>query len=313
MTAADPAFAGLTSALEQAGDDLALEVVREGLRSDAVPALGRLEQVDRVADLPLLIGALAREATDPDPRHGRGGTRVADAARDHARQREALGFTVREVMAELAIVRHVVQRSVSPHVKELSSADAVTVERRLGDALDRVTIECVVAFVDRATLVLSERARRDTLTGLLNNQAFNDVVVAELGRAERYDYGLALVFVDLDDFKTVNDTYGHREGDRVLHVFARSLASTLRGSDAAGRMGGDEFAVVLLQADRDAGPRFCERLRERRTALVVDGQVPHALQFSSGSAHYPSEALDADGLFRLADARQYQEKRGKPS
>jgi diguanylate cyclase (GGDEF)-like protein len=305
-------MAGLTSALEQAGTELALEVVREGLLDDAVPGLGRLERVDRVRGLPELVAALAREASDPDPRPSRRGTRVADAGREHARRRETLGFTARDVMTELALVKLVVQRFVSSHVEELSPGDAVAVERRLNDALDRLTTETVVAYVDRATLELAERARRDALTGLLNHGAFNAVVEAELERAERYDYGLTLAFVDLDDFKTVNDTYGHREGDRVLHVFARSLLSILRGSDSAGRMGGDEFAAVLLQADRDAGARFCSRLSERRTSLVVDGQLPHALHFSAGCAHYPSEALDADGLFRLADARQYQEKRGKP-
>jgi diguanylate cyclase (GGDEF)-like protein len=185
------------------------------------------------------------------------------------------------------------------------------IERRLNDTIDRLVTECVVAYFDRATAELAEQARRDPLTGLLNHATFGDMLESELARAERYDHGLTLVFVDLDTFKAINDTWGHLEGDRVLGEFADLVRSVLRGSDVAGRLGGDEFAVILLESDKRAGERFIGRLEECTTELTVRGDLPTEFGFSAGAAHYPSEALDSDSLIRLADARQYQAKRGK--
>jgi PleD family two-component response regulator len=105
---------------------------------------------------------------------------------------------------------------VSARRDELAGADAFEVARRLDDTIDRLVAESVGAYFDRATEELAERARRDALTGLLNHQAFADRAAEELERAQRYDHGLALVFMDMDGFKQVNDTHGHAEGDRAL-------------------------------------------------------------------------------------------------
>ncbi|HEY3185409.1 MAG TPA: GGDEF domain-containing protein [Gaiellaceae bacterium] len=308
---AEPALARLGEAIRDAGLELALEVVREGLEGDAIPSLARLDRSGQLGDVPTFIEELAREVEHPEPGRMRRGGPLAALTRDHARSREALGFAPREVVTEFLLLRRVLWRFVSRRIAELQPADVFELERRLNDTIDRLVTECVVAYFDRATMELAEQARRDPLTGLLNHQAFNDVLERELVRAERYDHGLTLVFVDLDGFKLVNDTCGHLEGDRVLQVVSSVLRSILRGSDVAGRMGGDEFAVLLLESDRRAGERFCARLREVTHELVEQAELPPELAFSAGAAHYPSEALAADELFRLADARQYQAKRAK--
>jgi diguanylate cyclase (GGDEF)-like protein len=146
---------------------------------------------------------------------------------------------------------------------------------------------------------------------LLNHQAFSRTLELELERAARYDHGLTLVFVDLDDFKRINDTYGHGEGDRVLQRIGSVLTASLRGSDMAGRLGGDEFGAVLLEADKRAGDRFLHRFRRSISELTSAGQLPDGFDVSTGCAHYPSEAGDASGLLGLADARQYERKRAK--
>jgi diguanylate cyclase (GGDEF)-like protein len=311
MTAAQPALARLGTAIRDAGWSLALEVVGEGLRDAAIPALERLGRAEQLGDMPTFIQELAREVERPDPARMRYAGPLAALARDHARQRESLGFQPRDVVTEFLVLRRVLWRFVSRRIAELQPSDLLEIELRLNDTIDRLVTECVVAYFDRATTELAEQVRRDPFTGLLNHQAFIDVVDAELGRAERYDHGLTLVFVDLDRFKTVNDTYGHLEGDRVLRLFAQLLDSLLRSSDVAGRMGGDEFGLILLEADLAAATLFTERLTERRAELVAAGELPEALDFSAGGAHYPSEAVDADALFRLADARQYRAKRAK--
>lgn len=311
MAARPTALSTLGESLRSAGWELAVKVVEEGLRDDVVPSLARLGRVAQLGELPTFIAELGRELREPMPGHMRVGGPLAAIARDHAREREALGFAPREVVTEFLLLRRVLWLVVASRAGALGNSEILEVERRLNDTIDRLVVECVVAYFDRATADLADQARRDPLTGLLNHQAFNDVLALELDRAARYDHGVALVFIDLDDFKSVNDTLGHLEGDRVLHRVAALASSILRGSDAAGRMGGDEFAVLLLEADRHAGGRFVHRLRRGIEELCARGDVPASFDLSAGWAHYPSEAVDADALLRLADTRQYGAKRGK--
>ena len=187
----------------------------------------------------------------------------------------------------------------------------IKIERRINDTIDRLVVECVVAYFDRATGELAEQARRDPLTELLNHQAFSDLLALEVDRARRYDHGLTIVFFDLDRFKEINDTLGHMEGDRVLHRIGTLTSSMLRGSDVAGRLGGDEFAVLLLETDRHAGERFRRRLSEGAAELRTRKELPADFALSAGCAHFPTDAADPDALLRLADARQYEAKRAK--
>jgi diguanylate cyclase (GGDEF)-like protein len=271
--------------------DLAVAVVEEGLADEQVPSLRRLGRLGQLGELPAFIVELSRELPGPRQRARPAGV-FAARARMHVRQREGLGFAPSEIMAELLLVRRVLSRSVA--------------DQR---ALDRLITECVVAYFDRATSELGHQARHDQLTGLLHHQAF--VRELELERAARYGRGVALVFVDLDRFKELNDTLGHPEGDRVLRRLAELLRDSLRASDLAGRMGGDEFAAALVEADEEAGARLLERLRDRVDELVGADALPPRCSFSAGLAHFPHEAADAEGLFRLADERLYGVKRAR--
>jgi len=305
------ALESLGAELRRSGWELALEAIEEGLRDDVIPSLARLGRVAQLGDMPTFISELGREVMTPAPDRMRVGGPLAAIARDHARQREALGFAPREVVTEFLLLRRVLWRFVASRSETFANGDFIEVERRLNDTIDRLVVECVVAYFDRATSELADQARRDPLTGLLNHQAFSDVLALELERAERYGHGLTLVFIDLDRFKEVNDTLGHVEGDRVLHRVASVASSLLRGSDVAARMGGDEFAVLLLEADKHAGDRFLRRLRGGLSELVERKELPVSFDYSGGSAHYPTEAGDADALLRLADTRQYGIKRAK--
>jgi diguanylate cyclase (GGDEF)-like protein len=305
------ALSALGADLRAHGWDLALEVVEEGLTDDVIPSLVRLGRVAQLGDMPTFISELGREVETPMPGRMRVGGPLAAIARDHARQREALGFAPREVVTEFLLLRRVLWRYVADHVIGLESNDVIEIERRINDTIDRLVVECVVAYFDRATGELSEQARRDPLTGLLNHQAFSDILQLELDRAQRYDHGLTLVFLDLDRFKEINDTLGHMEGDRVLHKVGKLASSVLRGSDVAGRMGGDEFAVLLLESDSRAGERFLRRVTAGIGELKERGELPADFDLSAGCAHYPSDAREADVLLRLADSRQYDVKRAK--
>jgi diguanylate cyclase (GGDEF)-like protein len=309
MRESPPALEELASEIQALAWDLAVAAVEEGLVDDQIPSLQRLGRLGQLNDMPTFITELSRELVDPQPERLRRGSPLAAQAREHARQREALGFAPREIVTEFLVLRRVLWRFVSERAQQLEPEEVLTCERRLNDTIDRLVTECVGAYFDRSMSELSHQARHDQLTGLLHHQAFVGELEHELERAVRYGHGLALVFLDLDGFKELNDTYGHPEGDKALQRLAGLLRESLRGSDLAGRMGGDEFAAYLVEADEEAAPRLLERLNDRVDELVAAGELPQGVAFSAGLAHFPDDATDADGLFRVADERLYVAKR----
>jgi diguanylate cyclase (GGDEF)-like protein len=283
--------------------DLALEVVEEGLRDDAMPSLARVGRLGQLGDLPTFVAELGRGLAEPERTLLRPGSRLAALARDHAREREAFGFEPREIVTEFLLLRRVLWRFASDR----------GMPAELDYGIDRLLAECVAAYFDRATNELALRARQDALTGLLNHQAFTRELEVELERAKRYDHPLALVFFDVDRFKAVNDTFGHPEGDRVLRLVAASLEETLRRTDLAGRMGGDEFAAALVETEPEAAGHVLARLVDRLDELAATGELPDGFSISPGVAHYPADGGDTDALFRAADARSYDVKRARSS
>jgi diguanylate cyclase (GGDEF)-like protein len=295
----------LAQELSEAASDLAVEVVDEGLAHDELPSLARLGREGQLGDMPTFIDELAGELADPQPGRMRQGGALAARVRDHARYREELGFAPREIVTEFLLLRRVLWRFVARRTSTLATSDVLLLERRLNDTIDRLVTECVVAYFDRATLELAEQARRDALTQLLNHQALTDGLQAELNRAVRYGHGLSLVFLDIDRFKEINDTAGHLEGDRVLRELARILEDTRRGSDLAGRMGGDEFAVVLVESGPETAGVFIDRVQQ---ICRESGHLPAGFAISAGAAYHPTDASTAEELFRVADARLYESK-----
>jgi len=306
-----PALEQLAAEIQAGAWDLALAAVDEGVVDDQVPSLQRLGRLGQLGDIPTFFVELAREFLEPRPGRLYRGSALAAQAREHARQREALGFAPREIVTEFLILRRVLWRFVSERAAELDADDVVTCERRLNDTVDQLVTECVVAYFDRATSELAHQARHDQLTGLLHHRAFVHDLELELERAARYGRGVALVFLDLDRFKELNDTYGHQAGDRALRRLAALLRESLRGSDLAGRMGGDEFTAYLVEGDEEAGARLIARLSDRVDELIAADELPVGFSFSAGLASFPAEAGDVDGLFRLADTRLYEAKRSR--
>jgi diguanylate cyclase (GGDEF)-like protein len=304
-----PALEVLAAEIQASAWELALAAAEEGLLDDQIPSLQRLGRLEQLGDMPTFICELARELVDPRPERLRRGSPLAAQARDHARQREAYGFAPREIVTEFLLLRRVLWRFVAERSARLDPEEMLEVEERLNATVDRLVTECVVAYFDRATSELAREARHDQLTGLLHHQAFVRELELELERAGRYGHGVSLVFIDLDRFKEINDTLGHPAGDRVLKRFGRLLRKSLRGSDLAGRMGGDEFAAYLVESDEEAGPRLLARLNDRVDELIATEELPVRCSLSGGVAHFPDEAADADALFRLADQRLYESKR----
>jgi diguanylate cyclase (GGDEF)-like protein len=158
--------------------------------------------------------------------------------------------------------------------------------------------------------LVERQASTDGLTELANRRHFQESLEAEINRTERFGGGLALVLADLDDFKAVNDRFGHQAGDEVLRAFARILRETVREIDLPARYGGEEFAVLLPQTDLAGAEQLAERLRRALASRPLSAQ-PGALiaaTASFGVAAFPDVATPA-ALFAAADEALYRAKR----
>ncbi len=157
---------------------------------------------------------------------------------------------------------------------------------------------------------LRAEAEFDELTGLLNRRAFDNRFAVEAARFERYRRPLALLLVDLDHFKEVNDRFGHDAGDRALAGVARAIATGIRGADIAARIGGEEFAVLLPETRVPEAADVAERVRAAVAALDLrQGGVAIPLRVSAGVSAVPDCVEDAGALRSSADEALYAAKR----
>ncbi|WP_062227590.1 putative bifunctional diguanylate cyclase/phosphodiesterase [Aureimonas frigidaquae] len=155
-----------------------------------------------------------------------------------------------------------------------------------------------------ADLKLAYLARHDGLTGLLNRKAFVAEIEAACAQARKF----VLVTIDLDDFKTMNDTYGHHLGDELLVTVAARIGEVLRTGDAAGRLGGDEFAILLMDLDLDAGYGVAQKLAERVAERMALNGRNLKTSATFGVAAPESDTPDASRLFFMADLALYKAK-----
>ena len=164
--------------------------------------------------------------------------------------------------------------------------------------------------LQRALRDLAEQAIRDPMTGLHNRRFLREFLARELIRAKRSGIGLAVIMMDLDHFKRINDTFGHDAGDLVLTEVAAMLKKSIRGSDMVCRFGGEEFVLVLTDATRASASRRCEEIRAAIWQLEPTYRG-HALgnpTASFGVALFPDHAADADSLINASDEALYQAK-----
>ena len=155
---------------------------------------------------------------------------------------------------------------------------------------------------------LQLNAATDSLTGLYNRRLFEEYCDKEFNRAKRYGQHLALVLLDLHRLKEVNDRYGHLRGDEVLQLAATILRKTLRASDFAFRIGGDEFALLLPQADPEQAVTLCDRLRANFELESAPMKLSTPVTIDYGIAVHPQDGDTKEILVRLADERLYRLK-----
>ena len=154
----------------------------------------------------------------------------------------------------------------------------------------------------------------DDLTGLYNRRGFSDLGEQHLKLAKRSGRGVTMVYLDLDRFKTINDSLGHHVGDRALLKVADILKATFRRSDIIARLGGDEFGVLALEASHESSELLIERLRKSVVKFNQTSPEPYQLSVSIGMARHEDDMrIRLDDFVSEADNTMYQEKHGKRS
>jgi diguanylate cyclase (GGDEF)-like protein len=155
---------------------------------------------------------------------------------------------------------------------------------------------------------LAHQAFHDPLTGLANRALFRDRVTHAITLARRQGRAITVLYLDLDDFKHVNDSLGHAEGDRLLSLIAARLRACARSTDTVARLGGDEFAVLVEDADSSASAeRLVERIIEQMSYPFTLGHGDVSMTASIGSASTVGDSLDE--VLRYADVAMYVAKR----
>jgi diguanylate cyclase (GGDEF) domain len=257
-------------------------------------------------------------------------------------QNEKIKETVKQAASELTSVNEVLKQGNKVNIPFQTTQEAITqnvdVEHKVAKAADdlkqvnaeltkevakRVSFESELADtkIDLAearddlskSQVKEEETRQitlhDTLTGLPNRVLFEQRLEHGLIQAKRRDWKLAVLFIDIDKFKSINDSYGHDLGDKVLLMLANRLQSSVREEDMVCRWGGDEFVCLLLDVKQEANvTRLAEKMVNRiAEAFEINGTVL-SIRPSIGIAIYPADGETADILFKNADTAMYKAK-----
>lgn len=167
-----------------------------------------------------------------------------------------------------------------------------------------------VVFASLRSALARERelSRLDFLTGVCNARAFSEMAEMEKNRARRYAHPITVAYLDIDDFKQVNDRFGHPTGDALLVWVGKTLRETLRETDAVARVGGDEFAILLPETDRDSGDTVLQKLH----AVLQNRMDEHGwpVTFSIGAVTFLSPPDTLEQMVSEADRLMYTAKRG---
>lgn len=169
----------------------------------------------------------------------------------------------------------------------------------------------VVTFLLSRLKIALERekalSRTDYLTGVANNRSFYETAAMELNRSRRYRHPLTVAYLDLDNFKDVNDSFGHTVGDEALQVVAKTILRHTRATDVVARLGGDEFAVLLPETDYNAARGVISRIHEVLLSEMEKNRW--SVTFSIGVLTYVSPPEEVDELIRVVDNLMYEVKK----
>ncbi len=177
--------------------------------------------------------------------------------------------------------------------------------KRSKDELENYT-ESLEEIISERTKLLKEQARHDGLTNLLNQRSFYEELRKELSRGERRNHSTVLIYFDLDKFKKLNDSQGHKRGDETLQAVSESMQNSLRENEISARYGGDEFCIIVPEGSLQEAKQICTRLSK----IIEESTTGTGISCSMGIAiSSPEKNYDADSLVKKADEAMYAAKK----
>jgi len=301
--ALDPTSSNLKELIKQSANEIARNWA-EAVREDrAIPSADGMEEPWLLDAVPLVLDEILGvvEVDDNKIEH----ERICSAAR-HGRERALEHFNVKELVREYQLLRdHIFLylKGEQTPFSRFGIFNAEVVRHRIGLALDEAMRETINAFVEEHMSQLRRMARTDSLTGLYNHRMFYERLTDELNRARRYDTPLSVVLVDLDNFKSVNETKGHQFGDHLLVRCAERLREDLRQTDILCRYGGDEFGIILTATGQKDANAMMARVMDDFQELAEREEAPPGFGMSFGLSAYPEDDDTARRLVKIADDR----------
>ena len=246
-------------------------------------------------------------------------------------QSEQVKNKVEECAQELAVVNTVLKEELVEHLPLEDIQEALTQSEKIEEKVQECAEDLHVvntALAEEITerkkleqqLVDSEAeeeknrylAYHDATTGLANRTLFNDRLDQALVQAERHARSFAIMFIDLDKFKNINDTYGHDIGDKVLHTVGERLQACVRDEDTVSRIGGDEFLCLLMEVEEEASvASIADSMVEKCAQPCEIQDLSLIVKPSIGIAIYPRDGTTSETLIKNADAAMYKAKQGK--
>jgi diguanylate cyclase (GGDEF)-like protein len=219
---------------------------------------------------------------------------------------------VEAIFRECAAARLAANDVFRRYAGRMNKDELIELQAVLGARLDELLSAKIGRMVERRSLAWAEQFECDPVTALPNRAAFNRRLRGEIQRARRYRRELSVIIFDIDRFKSVNDRFGHPEGDRLLAEVASLLKSSLRQSDAVFRYGGDEFAALCPETSGEAMAHALRRLESNMPLESrLRGRSAEPLGISWGAASFPADADEEGELIRIADTRLYDCKRSR--
>lgn len=266
---------------------------------------------DLLDGVPTMIDGIAKVVQDStnisqfDP-----GGSVYIKAQELGELRESQGFKVDQVINEYIFLKEILLNFTGKIAKKYK-VDLFDFTEKISTPLDRILIITIETFVDRYSQTLQYLAITDDLTKIRNHRFFIEQLKLEIKRTIRYKIPLTLLMIDLDNFKKYNDAKGHLMGDEILRRFASILEENCRSADVVARYGGDEFGIILPNADSEKALKIGKRIvkaikAESVVAKTNEGVFP--VTVSIGLAQHEEGIKDPDELIRRSDEALYKAK-----
>ncbi|HKZ77023.1 MAG TPA: GGDEF domain-containing protein [Pyrinomonadaceae bacterium] len=275
----------------------------EAMRGDeSSPATERVKEPLLLDSLPLVLDEILYFVESDDSQIDL--AKICRAVtRNRSQAREE--FDVRELVRESQVLRESIFLYLHEHVAQFARRDrgGMTIYRRAGIAMDQAMRETINAFVEDHTGQLRHLSRTDSLTGLYNHRTFYERLDEELKRAKRYQSPLSIVLIDLDNFKSVNDTNGHQFGDYLLVRCAEWLHGELRETDIICRYGGDEFGIILPETTGEEALVMMARVAAAFRKFGAQEGAPASFGLSFGLAAHPEDDGTVIRMVKVADER----------